>query len=65
MNAKDAPESGQYKKRMKVMSEKKNYTAPVVASGFWVGFALLMIAFWGEPDLQDALIKYLEAKSYN
>ncbi len=45
--------------------ERKKYSAPVVASGFWVGFAMLVIAFWGEPDLRGALIKFLEANSFN
>jgi len=45
--------------------ERKNYSAPVVASGFWVGFALLMIFFWGEPDLKDALIDFLMRNQYN
>jgi len=43
----------------------KNYSAPVVASGFWVGFALLVIAFWGEPDLRSALITFLENARYD
>ena len=31
-----------------------------VDSGAWfIGFALLVIAFWGEPDLVDALIQFL------
>ncbi len=45
--------------------DRKNYSAPVVASGFWVGFALLMIFFWGEPDLKDALIDFLMRNQYN
>lgn len=45
--------------------DRKRYSAPVVASGFWVGFAMLVIAFWGEPDLRGALIKFLEANSFN
>ena len=47
------------------MSEKKNYNAPVVASGFWIGVALMVIAFWGEPDLRGSLIDFLERSSYN
>jgi len=43
----------------------KNYRAPVVASGFWVGFAMLVIAFWGEPDLRGALIAWLENARYD
>ncbi len=43
----------------------KNYRAPVVASGFWVGFAMLVIAFWGEPDLHGALITWLENARYD
>ena len=39
--------------------------APVVASGFWVGFAMLVIAFWGEPDLHGALITWLESARYD
>ncbi|MGB1153423.1 MAG: hypothetical protein ACPG4F_04575 [Paracoccaceae bacterium] len=45
--------------------EKRQFSSPVVASGFWVGFALLMIFFWGEPDLRDVLIAFLQEKSYN
>ncbi len=43
----------------------KNYSSPVVASGFWVGFALLVITFWGEPDLHSALITFLENARYD
>ena len=47
------------------MSDKKNYSSPVVASGFWVGIALMVIAFWGEPDLRGAIIDYLQNSRYN
>jgi hypothetical protein len=45
--------------------QKKVYGSPVVASGFWVGFALLMIFFWGEPDLRGSLVEFLQEKRYN
>lgn len=25
-------------------------------TGFWIAYTLIMIAFWGDPDLIDALI---------
>jgi hypothetical protein len=30
--------------------------------GGWLALALLLIAFWGEPDLIDALIEFLTRK---
>jgi len=45
--------------------EKKVYGSPVVASGFWIGFALLVIFFWGEPDIRGSLIEYLQESRYN
>lgn len=29
--------------------------------GEWIALAMLLIAFWGDPDLCDALIAYLHA----
>lgn len=46
-------------------TKTKTYGSPVVASGFWVGVALMMIFFWGEPDLNDALIAFLMDRGYN
>lgn len=45
--------------------EKKQVNSPIVASGFWIGFALLFIFFWGEPDIHDLLIAFLEKLAYN
>lgn len=45
--------------------EKKVYGSPVVASGFWVGLALFMIFFWGEPDLRGSLVEYLQEARYD
>ena len=33
----------------------------VDGGGAWVAFALVLIAFYGEPDLVDALIAFLQA----
>ena len=31
----------------------------VTSDGFWIGLAMIFIAFVGEPDLVDALIYFL------
>lgn len=60
--------SAQKKRNLTMSDGKKNNDRPfrpVVASGFWVGFALLMIFFWGEPDLRGSLVEFLQEKRYN
>jgi hypothetical protein len=31
-------------------------------TGFWIAATILIIMFWGEPDLHDALVKALMPK---
>lgn len=33
--------------------------ANVSADGFWIAAAIMLVAFYGEPDLVDAVIYYL------
>lgn len=29
-------------------------------AGFWIFLAVMIVMFWGEPDLHDKLITYLD-----
>lgn len=33
-------------------------------SGYWITIGLLVIFFWGEPDLRTALIEFLNRSGY-
>ena len=43
------------------MSEKSGGSSSSVNCGSGIGLSLLFLGFWGEPDLIDSLIAFLQS----